>query len=678
VIPGHDRDIIGPVGRTGEYAVRRYGAALLCLSAAGFSITSPFMRGRQVAAGVAIAVWLITTGVVGGVVVWRRTDNAVGWIMLAIANFGAVGSFTQAYAETRVTAGPAGWDVLAAAWLANWVTVPAFVLFVFLFLLFPTGRLPGRRWRWVAWPLAVAAGLGVAAIALTPGTIEAVPRLQNPLALEAAPGLVAGVRAVAPGPEMLGAVAAIASLVVRFRRSRGEERHQVAWLMYAGGVLAASLLFAAVASGPFNDASFVAAMIGLIGIPLSIGIAMLRYRLYDIDLVVNRTIVYAALSGTVVALYILIVGAAGALFQRRVSLGPALVATGLVAVAFQPLRSRLQLIVDRLMYGIRTDPYSTITRLSSKLDAAFAPDEVLPTIVATIADSLGLSYVAIELERDGAYDSAASLGERPATTLELPLAHSGGVVGRLVVGEERGRELAPSGRRLLGDLARHAGVAVAAVRLTEDLRRSREELVMAREEERRRLRRDLHDGLGPYLAGVSLGLGAVRNLVREDPGAATDLLARLQEQVRDATGSVRGLVEGLRPATLDELGLVAALRHKAEALTSPEGPLLEVHAPETMPPLPAGLEGEAFRIAVEALTNAVRHSGAATCSLTIEVGSELVLHIEDDGRGIGDSTSGVGMASMRERAQSLAGSVTVSSAPGRGTSITVRLPLRRG
>jgi signal transduction histidine kinase len=667
--------VVAGTNTSHESGPSSYLAPIAALAAVGLCVAIGFFEPDPTVT-IAVGLWLSTTAVVGAVIAARRGGNAVGWILVAIGLLGALGISAGSYAGTTFEASGSTALVEATAWLSLWVQVPAFGLFAFLLLVFPTGHLLGPRWRPLAWLAGIALGFGTAALALTPGPIPAVPEIANPLGVPGARPVLDVVKAIAPGIEIVTGLAGIVCVAIRFRRARGPERHQIAWLMYAAAILIVTLLFAVVAPNEANDLSFFLAIAGLLGIPVSIGIAMLRHRLYDIDVVINRTLVYVALSACVIAFYILIVGLMGALFQRRVSLVPALIATGVVAIAFQPLRSILQSMVDRVMYGDRKNPYAAVTELGRKLEAAYSPEAVLPAIVETVSRSLKVPYAAIELERNGSFEVAASTGEPTSSRFELPLLYQGSSVGRLVVSERRGDELSRSDRSLLEDLARQGGVAAHAVQLTEDLRRSREQLLATREEERRRIRRDLHDGLGPELAGIAMGLGAARNNLGTDPDTAHAQLAKLEAQVKEATRVVRDLVEGLRPPALDEFGLVGAIRQKADILGATETrPRFVVEAPVELPHLPAAVEVAALRIALEAMTNAARHSGAEVCTVRIEVAEGFVVTVEDDGRGIEPGVPrGVGLDSMHDRAAELGGSLSITS-HGRGTAIVARLPL---
>ena len=337
------------------------------------------------------------------------------------------------------------------------------------------------------------------------------------------------------------------------------------------------------------------------------------------------------------------------------------VAIGIIGALVLPLRTWLQRLVDRAMYGDRGDPYAALSRLTTRLQAAAAPGAALPRgRRGRSPTSLRLPYVAVET----AAGERAEAGEPSGGPLhELPLDHQGRRVGRLLV---EGRDRRPLGARdlqLLTDLARPAGAAVSAAALADALQRLRARLVQAREEERRRLRRDLHDGLGPTLAGVALGLDLVAARLDDDPAAARALLAELKGETATAVDDVRRLVYGLRPPALDELGLVRA----RPAAGRPAGPALPRHRHprgrrcRRCPPLSAATEVAAYRIAVEAVTNSVRHAGARTCRVRVGADGALQVEVVDDGTGIAAGTPpGVGLSAMRERAAEIGGVCTVA------------------
>jgi signal transduction histidine kinase len=299
-------------------------------------------------------------------------------------------------------------------------------------------------------------------------------------------------------------------------------------------------------------------------------------------------------------------------------------------------------------------------------------------VVETIAGALRLPYAAIELGHGDDLEPVAIYGREVGEPLPVPLVYQAEPIGRLLLGPRApGEPFSPADRRLLADLAGPVAMAASAVQLTGDLQRSRQRLVTALEEERRRLRRDLHDGLGPTLAGVTLEIGAARNLLGRDPAAADALLVRLQAETKAATAEIRRVVYGLRPPALDELGLVAALRKHAQGVgLGDQGVEVAVQAPDDLGGLPAAVEVAAYRIVLEALTNVRRHAHARRCQVHLGLDGGLRLEVRDDGRGLPvDPPLGVGLVSMRERAAELGGWCTVGPAPGQGTSVQAWLPV---
>ncbi len=427
----------------------------------------------------------------------------------------------------------------------------------------------------------------------------------------------------------------------------------------------------------YDLAGFTGVTLAYLFIPLTIGIAILRYRLWDIDVVLNRTLVYGALTALVVGIYVLVVGYLGALLRTGDNLFVSLVATGVVAILFAPLRDHLQRGANRLMYGERDDPYGVLSRLGRRLEGTLEPESVLPTVVWTVREALKLPYTAIALKEGEEFFIAAESGSSTGDPLRLPVVYQNEAVGELLLDPRApGEGFAPADRRLLDDLARQAGIAVHAVRLTADLQRSRERLVTAREEERRRLRRDLHDGLGPTLGSLPLKLDVADDLVERDPAAARALIRGLKTQAQSAVTDIRRLVYALRPPALDDLGLAGAIGETA-AQYGANGLRISIELPEALPPLPAAVEVAAYRITQEALTNVARHAAASECAVRLTLDEEnrrLHLEIQDDGRGIPDERGrGVGITSMRERAAELGGSCIVEPSPTCGTRVRASL-----
>jgi len=480
------------------------------------------------------------------------------------------------------------------------------------------------------------------------------------------------------------------------RVSGATERQQIKWVVF--GISVAALVYFGVAVGlsPFAPAPRTPGMVVnvLIGytflyaamllVPLSIGFAILRHHLFDINLIINRTLVYGALTASVVALYVLVVGALGQVLQVSGNLIVSLIATGLTAVLFQPLRIRLQRGVNHLMYGERDEPYAVLSRLGQRLEATLTPDAMLPTVARTVAEALKLPYVAIEIGHDGPMETTA-IGKPVENPVRLPLTYGGDTVGQIVLGPRAGGTFTPADAALLEDLAHQTAIAVhavtlhrEAVRLSADLQRSRELLVTAREEERRRLRRDLHDGLGPRLAAQSLKVGSARMLYDQDPNTADTLLSELEADIEATLFEIRRLVYDLRPPALDELGLVGAIRDAAEQHTSQaaNGLDISVNAPNKLPPLSAAAEVASYRIVQEALANVTHHASATDCVVRLTVTNELRIEVSDDGIGIPKNHRyGVGLHSMRERAEELGGTCIVGRSASGGTRVLARLPL---
>jgi signal transduction histidine kinase len=671
-----------PTARSGR-AARVFAWAVVPLYLAGIAVYlviddrlgSP---GLDIAEGVLLWIGFGMFAAMGALLVGKRPRNAVGWVMASAALLVVAGATGDVYAAwVMTTRGEPDALAVLGAWLQSWYWLALLALsFIALPLLFPDGRLPSRRWRPAAWIAAVGpVGLVVTGMVTETLTGQDVDyRIANPIGIDGAPGAeesplfpVFGV------PMAFGLLLALAAVVARFRRSRGAERQQMKWFVVA----AAPLLALPVGELLPGWLGGIPMMLVLFGLPVAIAVAVLRYRLDGIDVVINRTLVYGALTLLVIGVYVLVVGYLGAALRREDDLTISLVATGIVAVLFAPARVRLQRAVDRLLYGRRNEPYAALAQLGERLEGTLAPGAVLPAIVSAVREALRLPYVAVRLADDA---PPVTAGEPVATTETLPLVHQGEPVGSLVLGLRPGEAgFSPADRRLLGDLARQAGVAVSTVRLTADLQRSRERLVTAREEERRRLRRDLHDGLGAQLAGLTVQTGVLRGLICRDPAAAEALAGELRGELRTAIADIRRLVHGLRPPALDELGLVGALQRLAESCGA-DGLAVEVDVPGALPTLPAAVEVAAYRIVQEALTNVVRHAGARSCRVRLGADAgALTVEVTDDGTGIAAAvTPGVGLSSMRERAAETGGACEVTAAPDGGTRVLARLPLAGG
>lgn len=623
----------------------------------------------------------IAFGTVGALVAVRHVRNPIGWLLIALGCAFALHGFAQEYTAYVFVERPGVlWGGEAVAWLKAFKgEVTVIGLFALVLLYFPNGRLPSPAWRIVTW--ITVAGIGLSMLsAFRPGPFRNAsypPSVTNPLGVPGGDAVFGAAEALGTMLMLVTLMLAIGSTVRRFRRADGSERRQLEWLVLGGAAVVAFMVgtqFVFSVPDTVEEPLFYLAFAAL---PTAIGIAILKHDLYDVDLVLSRTLVWGSLTAFVVGTYVVVVGFLGTLVHARGDLVPSLVATGLIALLFHPLRDRVQRLVNRFVYGDRDDPYAVVSRLGRRLEATLAPEAVLPTIVETVAEALKLPYVAIALRQGQTLSVAAAYGTPSPDLLNLPLIYQTEPVGQLSLAPRApGDTFTRADRRLLEDLAWQVGAAAYAVRLTGEVQRSRERLVTAREEERRRLRRDLHDGVGPSLAGITLKLDAARNLLTRDPDAVDALLGELKTQTQAAIADVRRAVYDLRPPALDELGLVPALRAHAARLEG-EGLHIIIDTQNTLPGLPAAVEVAAYRITLEALTNVVRHASARTCRVRLTLSGDcLVVELTDDGRGIpADVRAGVGLTAMRERTAELGGTLQIGSTPDEGCRVTASLPL---
>ncbi len=748
--------------------------------------------------------------VIGALIISHHPRHLVGWLLFLTFPIVAIDMITLGYASYATIISPEPLTIPGAVliWL-NWSGMAfAVVCMTLMNLFFPNGSLLSPRWRVVVWTSIASLLVYLVFQTIEPGQLSLFPSLDNPY------GVPASVWAVLKpfyfstiGLITLCNLAGLVSLFLRLRRAFGTERQQVKWLVIPATIfwIGTPIVFLTDydPSGIFLNLGVGLHVISVPAIVLAVAVAIFKYRLYDIDTIINRTLVYGALTAVIVALYLLMVGGAGLVIQTNANVagvlitaviaaaiyrparhflqrridrflyGPggsrregavhppggdedahqttgtapraepaappagqglndarrpwsilrgrlfevdflinrslfygawtllvlaiyglvlgvlglffpaqdnllgALLATGMVAVLFQPLREKLQRAVNRLLYGERDDPLEVLSRLGKRLETGVPAEHVLFTLVETIAQALKLPFVGIALSGRETARLAAQFGNRVPDALEFPLSFQGTTTGRLLVAPRRREEsFKPAEMRLLRNLARQAGAAVRAAQLTADLQFSRQQLVTTREEERLRLRRDLHDGLGPALASVVWQIDSARELVVTDPAEAVNLLESSIEQAQMALADIRRLVYGLRPPALDELGLVGALQ---QAVGQFQPTAVIIDAPEPLPSLPAAVEVAAYRIVQESLKNAVAHGKARKCRVCLTTNSRLNLTISDDGLGLPATIKpGIGLLSMRERAEELGGSFEIQAAERGGTAVAVSLPLNLG
>ncbi|RVX42453.1 histidine kinase/DNA gyrase B/HSP90-like ATPase [Nonomuraea polychroma] len=609
----------------------------------------------------------LSFGVPGLFVVSQRPGSRVGWSMVFVGAAQALGVALGAYGLLGINHGVQGGRLPGddwAMWVSTWLWMPAYLVVPTVFLLiFPDGRLPSRRW----WPALAAAVAGIAVHtldwALRPVTYVDVAGLYP----AGYTGVLAGLRGLPGTLNAIGAAltigavaAAVVSLAVRYRSSDAEVRRRLQWVL-AAALLTVGLLGLALAV-PWGPVIIAFAAVPL---PVAVSVAIVAHRLWDLDLLLSRALAFGAVSVVLLAVYALVAFTLGGVVGAGAS-------AVIVALVVHPVYRRVLAAANRLVYGDREDPSRALRRLGARLSDAGAPGDLLDRMAAEVGRVLRVHYVAVEESgtvvaswgRPGRVDAGETVAE------SVPLLHRGEPVGTLLLGER----LRPKDRPLVAELAPHVAVAVHAHRLGADLERSHGRMLAARQEERDRLLYELHDGLGPTLAALALQLDRGRRLVDSDPEEAKQVMGELSGRIRGTVEDVRSIVNDLRPPPLDDLGLAGAL---AELCRGFAGDLtVEVEVPPDLPALPPPVELAAYRIAAEALTNAVRHAMASRCTVTLRAAGALELRVQDDGVGVGaPARHGFGLASMRRRSEELNGTFELLTGAGAGTHLIVRLPL---
>ncbi|MBI4261535.1 MAG: GAF domain-containing sensor histidine kinase [Actinobacteria bacterium] len=637
---------------------------------------------------------------VGSLIVARQPRNTIGWLLYWVGVWTALTGGAEAYTAWSAARAP---DLLPftrwVAWLGAWTIVPLLYPIPLLFLLFPTGRPPSRRWRVAAWAVAAAALLGVVGFMVDPSPLVVGPegtpvRLPNPTGIDEG---LAGILLSASGlAAMPLAFLSVVALVRRFRRSRGDERQQIRWLAYTAS-LGALLLLALFASFPLGDHPvsnslfYLVFLVVAVGIPLACGIAILRHRLFDLDVVIKRTVVFGALAAFGTVVYVGVVVGLGALFVGADT--PALTFAGaaIVAVAFQPVRARARRLADRLVYGKRATPYEVLSGFAGSVGGTYASEDVLPRMAEMITAGTGASRAEVWLRvgselrlgaRAPATDGPAPL---PLPVREealppiagadhaLPVVHHGELLGAIAVAVPPSEPLVPAQGKLLEDLAAQAGLLLRNARLIEELRASRQRLVAAQDQERRRIERNLHDGAQQQLVALAVKVRLAQQLATRDAERAAEMLAAVQDEMQDALQNLRDLARGIYPPLLADQGLGAALRAQAGKSAVP------VEVAEEGGVRRFAQEGEAavYFCVLEALQNVAKYAGASRAVVRLRWGdADLRVEVEADGAGVDVATvgRGAGLQNMSDRLAALGGELEVRSAPGAGTTVAGRLP----
>ncbi|MDQ1367288.1 MAG: hypothetical protein QOE57_3330, partial [Acidimicrobiaceae bacterium] len=611
---------------------------------------------------------------VGAVLVSRRPFDRVGWLLCA-GGFGALAFFAEQYAVYALVAHrgslPGG---VWMGWIGSWTWMLGLLpLSTLLLLMVPDGRLPSRQSRRVAWAVVATVAVAVVCAAMAPDRAGSASPV-NPVGVSVLPQLSALAEVATGACSFLLGPLCLAALIGRYLGASPQARRQLGWFL-GPAILAVLSPFA----GLLVPLGFHQAMglVAFVGLAAGVLVAAVKGHRYEIDR--EEVGLMAMVNGVSLAGAVAVYWITGRLLDSGVAETPGLGASVLgvlaAAAAWRPLRNLIGKGIDHLLAPRRA--YQALISLGRCLEASIVPDDVLPALAGTIASALELSYVAVEVGRGEEVTAAAVHGEPGEDIVVVPLVHQHEVVGRLTVAPPPGKPLPAADLRLLRDLASQAGAAAYSVRVTADLRLSKERLVTAREEEWRHVRRELHDRLGP-LNGILLGIAAGANvLAGGDALAGSALLGRLRTELRSEIDDIRALIGRLRPRSLVELGLAGALQRQAALSALPPRSLSVTVEAADLGHLPAAVEVAAYQITAEALTNVRRHAVARCCTIRLDVDDGwLEVEVTDDGIGLApDFREGVGLACMRERASDLGGSVSVEAAPERGTRVYVEIPV---
>lgn len=611
----------------------------------------------------------------GLVIAWYRPRNVV-WVLATLtAVCSAVSSFTAEYsllATARLHAPLAGAQL--STWLSLWTWAPQIFTAPLVLLVYPNGRLISPGWRWLVGLIIVSAILLTAADAFAPPVQYGPgPNVVNPLAvpgLKPVGDLANSFSFIAPGAFGL---AGLASVVIRYRRASGDERQQLKWLAYAGVLYALQVLLTNVyyATGLHNlDSVATAANIAsVVAFPVAVGIGMLRYRLFDIDLVINKTLVYGTLAALITGFYVAVVIGLGSLIGARSNLLPAIAATAAIAIGFQPLRQRLQRLANRLVFGSRATPYEVLAEFSRQVAETYTGEDVLQRMARVLAEGTGAARAEVWV----AGRRAASFGGGEGDEHRVDVSHQGEQLGSLLVVKRRGEPLTGHEEKLLHDLAAQAGLVLRNVGLTqqlllrlEQLRASRQRLVRAQDEERRRLERDLHDGAQQHLVALKLQLALARS------APTPEVLAELEARADEALKTMRELARGIYPPLLQDRGLSAALEAQARRASIP----VEVSS-AGLDRYPQEVEAAIYFCVLESLQNVQKHSSASRAQVELaERDGLLTFEVRDDGVGFSAPPDGSGLTNLRDRLEALGGDLRVVSAPGQGTTVAGAVPVQ--
>jgi signal transduction histidine kinase len=680
--------------RTAREVAWSVGIASIALMVAGLvfrfldrSATLPHLSDAWSVGGVFDVVATLTTlPFFGIVIVSRRRENPIGWLFLVAGFVLAFTSLSRSYALHALVADPGSLPGgHALAWLAAWIEPIAIGMLPWLFLLFPTGHLPSRRWRPLAWVLAallvlLPASFLVLATELWNRPFADFDTVSGGTALDVARVMVLGsVLAL-----VLATLASAASVIDRFRRAVGEERLQLKWFVSTAALVALAFCVTIFVDTPATGLFFTFTLVLL---DAAIAIAMLKHRLYDIDVIIGKTVVYGILGAFITVVYVLVVVVIGAFIGATEGL--AIIATAIVAVAAQPVREKARRAANRLVYGKRATPYEVLSAFSESVGEAYAGEDILLRMARLLAEGTGATAATVWLRigseirpaavwpADAAGGSARPLNGRelpqfPGIDAAVPVRHGDELLGALTISKPPREPILPAEEKLIAELAGQAGLVLENFRLIEDLRSSRQRLVAAQDEERRRLERNLHDGAQQQLVALAVKVRLAENLVGRE-AEQREALGAILEDTQEALENLRDLARGIYPPLLADRGLPEALEAQARKIPFPV--TFEFDGVERYPP---EVEAAVYFCVLEALQNVAKYADASNVTVRLrEWEGDLDLSVVDDGRGfdLQSTPLGMGLQNMTDRLAALGGTLDIKTVPGRGTNVLGRIPI---
>ena len=638
---------------------------------------------------VVVPIFLLAFATVGALVAGRQPRNPIGWIFCATGVAWALSSLADGYAGYAMFNGRTDQILarLADSFDIWFYGAAVFAPITLLLLLFPDGRLVSSRWRPILW-LAVIGDLGIAVTtAFDPDSTTTDSRFltSNPFGSDALARLLHLVGPVTWSLALAGLLAAPVAIVIRLRRSSGDERRQIAWLAFAGGIAVLTFV-GAIAVGAvlgFDQSSTgqkiteFCIIASLTLIPLSAGVAILKYRLYDIDVVINRTVVYGLLAAIATLIYVAIVVGIGTAVGSGGNAFLSAVAAAVVALVFQPARRWAQRLANRLVYGERATPYEVLSGFSGRLAETYSVDDVLPRIARVLGEGLGAERVAILLRTGTRLVPVASWPDaEQAARPELrsfEVRHQGEPLGAIEVTMPANEPINVAQEKLVEDVAAQAGLVLRNATLIADLRDSRRRIVTAQDERARKLERNIHDGAQQQLVALAVKVGLVERVVQADTQKAVALLGEVKNEANDALENLRDLARGIYPPLLADQGLAAALSAQARKVPIPVGV-----EPDGIGRYPEEMEAAVYFSCLEALQNVTKYAEASKATVRLaQSNGTLSFEVTDDGRGFDPAVvgHGTGLQGIADRLASLGGELDVRSAPGEGTAVSGSLPV---